>query len=99
VLGLYAAALAGVGLAVGGVFRAGIAAEVVAGVVIATFMLDLVAPALKVPDWVNSIALTAHLGQPMIGAWDWAGVAGCLVLAVGGLFVSGWGISRRDVVA
>jgi hypothetical protein len=61
------------------------------------FLLDLVAPALKLPDWVNQIALTAHLGQPMIGAWDWSGVAACPMLAVGGLLLSGWGMSRRDV--
>jgi hypothetical protein len=69
----------------------------VAGLVIATFMLDLVAPALRLPDWVNRLALTVHLGQPMIGAWDLAVVAAGLALAVGGLFLSGWGISRRDV--
>ena len=97
VLGLYAAALAGVGLAIGGLVRAGIAAEAVAALVIAMFLLDLVAPALRLPDWVNQLALTAHLGQPMIGAWDWVGIAACVVLAVGGLLLCGWGMSRRDV--
>ena len=81
VLGLYAAALAGIGLAVGGVFRPSIAGETVAAIVILTFLLDLVAPALKWPDWVHQLALTSHMGQPMIGVWDWAGIAACLVLA------------------
>ena len=97
VLGLYASALAGVGLAIGGLVRTGIAAEAVAALVIATFLLDLVAPALRLPDWVNQLALTAHLGQPMIGAWDWSGIAICVVLAAVGLGLSGWGMSRRDV--
>jgi ABC-2 type transport system permease protein len=99
VLGLYGLALAGIGLAVGGIVRTSIAGEAVAVVVIATFLIALVAPALKLPDWVYQLALTAHLGQPMVGTWDWAGMAACLVLAVAGLALSGWGMRRRDVAA
>jgi ABC-2 type transport system permease protein len=97
VIGLYAAAVAGVGLAAGGVFRASIAGEVVAVVVIATFLDDLIVPALRWPDWIHQLALSTHLGQPMLGVWDWTGIAACLVLAVGGLLISGWGVARRDV--
>ncbi|MFI5292507.1 MAG: ABC transporter permease subunit [Candidatus Limnocylindrales bacterium] len=97
VLGLYALALAGIGLAVGGLLRTSLAGEVVAAIVILTFVVGLVAPALKLPDWVNQLALTAHLGQPMVGTWDWAGMIACVVLALGGLALAGWGMSRRDV--
>ena len=97
VLGLYAAALAGIGLAVGGVLRTSFAGEIVAGVVILTFVIDLIAPALKLPDWVHQLALTAHMGQPMIGVWDPLGMVVCAVLAVGGLALSGWGLRRRDI--
>jgi ABC-2 type transport system permease protein len=96
-LGLYAAGVAGVGFAVGGLVRTSIAAEVVALVVTATFLIDLVAPPLRLPDWVHQLALTAHLGQPMVGRWDVAGIAACLVLAAGGLALGGWGMRRRDV--
>lgn len=96
-IGLYAAALVGIGLAVGGLFRGSVAGEVVALVVILTFLVDLVAPALKLPDWVHELALTTHLGQPMVGQWDPVGIVLCAVLAVGGLAVAGWGMSRRDV--
>ena len=99
VLGLYAAALAGVGLAVGGLWRTSIAGETVAAIVILTFVVGLVAPALKLPDWVAQLALTTHLGQPMVGTWDWVGMVACVVLAVGGLAVGGWGIGRRDIQA
>jgi ABC-2 type transport system permease protein len=95
-LGLYAAAVAGVGFAVGGL-RTSIAAEVAALVVIATYLIDLLVPALRLPDWVHQLALTAHLGQPMVGVWDFAGVTACLLLAAGGLALSGLGIRRRDV--
>jgi len=96
-LGLYAAGVAGVGFAIGGLVRTSIAAEVVALVVTATFLIDLIAPPLKLPDWVHRLALTAHLGQPMVGVWDSAGIAACLVLAAGGMALGGWGMRRRDV--
>ena len=97
VLGLYALALAGIGLAVGGVVSTALAAEVIAAIVILTFVIDLLAPALKWPDWVHQIALTSHLGQPMIGSWDWVGMGACVLIAVGGLLLAGWGFSRRDI--
>jgi ABC-2 type transport system permease protein len=97
VLGLYAAALAGIGIAVGCLIRPTIAGEAVAAVVTLTFLIDLLAPPLKLPDWVHQLALTSHLGQPMIGSWDWTGITICLALLVGGLVLSAWGLSRRDV--
>jgi len=66
-------------------------------VVVATYLIDLVAPPLKLPDWVHQLALTAHLGQPMVGAWDPVGIVACLVIAVGGVLLGAWGMSRRDV--
>ena len=96
-LGLYALALAGIGLAVGGVISTAFAAEVIAAIVIITFVIDLLAPALKWPDWVHQIALTSHLGQPMIGSWDWVGMGTCVLIALGGLLLAGWGFSRRDI--
>ena len=97
VIGLYGLALAGIGVAAGGLFGTAFAGELVAGVVIVTFLIDLLVPALGLPDWVHQLALTSHLGQPMIGAWDWFGMAACVVIAVGGLVVGAWGIGRRDV--
>jgi ABC-2 type transport system permease protein len=97
IIGLYAAAAAGVGFAVGGLFRNTIAGEVTAVFVIATFLVDFLAPALNLPDWVHQLALTSHLGQTMVGNWDPAGLVACVVLAAGGLLLSAWGMTRRDV--
>jgi ABC-2 type transport system permease protein len=97
VLGLFAAAMAGIGFAVGGLVRGSIAASVVGVVVVATALIDLIVPALDLPSGLRQIALTAHLGQPMVGAWDWAGAAACIALAVGGLAIGAWGVARRDV--
>ena len=97
VIGLYALALAGIGLAVGGLVSTSFAGEAVAAVVIATFLIDFLVPALKWPDWIRDLALTSHLGQPMIGVWDWPGMIACVVIAVGGLLLGAWGIARRDI--
>jgi len=96
-LGLYAIAIVGVGVAVGGLWRTSVAAEIAALVVVATYLIDLLAPALKLPDWVHQLALTAHLGQPMIGQWDVVGIIACVVVAVGGVLLGSWGIKRRDI--
>ena len=96
-LGLYAVAIVGIGVAIGGLWRTSLAAEIAALVVVATYLIDLLAPPLKLPDWIHQIALTAHMGHPMVGAWDRDGVVACLVIAVGGILVGAWGMSRRDV--
>ena len=97
VLALYGAALAGIGVAVAGVVRASLAAAVVLAVTIGTFLIDLLVPILRLPEWLGQLALTTHLGEPMIGAWDGAGMIACLALALGGLMLGAWGMSRRDV--
>ena len=96
-LGLYAAAIVGIGFAIGGLWRTSLAAEIAALVVVATYLIDLVAPPLDLPDWVHQLALTAHMGQPMIGQWDPVGIVACVVIAVGGIVLGAWGMSRRDV--
>jgi len=96
-LGLYAAAIAGVGIAVGGLWRTSLAAEIAALLVVATYLIDLIAPPLKLPDWVHQLALTAHLGQPMVGIWDPVGIIACLGIAAGGVLLGAWGMARRDV--
>jgi ABC-2 type transport system permease protein len=97
-LGLYALAVVGVGVAVGGLWRTSLAAEIAALVVVATFLVDLLSPALGLPDWVRQLALTAHFGQPMIGRWDAVGVVASIAIALGGTLVGAWGMQRRDVV-
>jgi ABC-2 type transport system permease protein len=96
-LGLYAVAIVGIGFAVGGLVRTSLAAEITALVVVATYLVDLLAPALKLPDWFHQLALTAHMGQPMVGQWDGPGIIACLVLAVGGVLLGSWGMTRRDI--
>jgi len=96
IIGIYAAGAAGVGFAVGGLFRNTIAGEVVAVFVIATFLIDFLAPALSLPDWVHQLALTS------ISARRWSGTGtrrgsscaypGRLRAASGRL-----GMTRRDV--
>jgi ABC-2 type transport system permease protein len=97
VLALFACGLAGIGLAVGGVFRTSVAATVVTAVTGVTLPIEWLAPALRLPGWVHQLAFTAHRGHPMFGTWDSAGMTVCLVLTVGGLALSAWGVGRREI--
>jgi len=96
-LGLYAIALVGVGVAIGGLWRTSLAAEVVALLVVVTYLIDLLVPPLNLPDALHQLALTAHFGQPMTGQWDATGIVASLVLGVGGVALGAWGIRRRDI--
>jgi ABC-2 type transport system permease protein len=97
VLALYAMAIAGVGLAAGGLLRSSMAGIVAGLVVVGMFLLDILVPALKLPDEVHELALSAHYGEPMLGHWDPVGIVASLVLAFGGLLVGAWGFARRDL--
>ena len=99
VLAIYGVALAGVGMAIGGIARPSLAGPAIALLAIAVAVLDLLVPALKWPDWIHELALSAHLGQPMIGVWDVPGMVVCLALAVAGLALGAWGVRRRDIGA
>jgi ABC-2 type transport system permease protein len=97
VLPLYAAALGGIGVAVGGLFRTSWAGPAVAIVTIVTWLINLLAPAFKLPDVVHQLALTSHYGFTMLGQWDPVGIVASLVLAVGGVALGAWGFKRRDL--
>jgi ABC-2 type transport system permease protein len=97
VLVLYGWALAGIGFLVGGWTRLTLGAVVAFVVAIGTVLLDIIVPALQLPDWVHDLALTVHYGEPMLGNWDPVGVAVSLGLALGGLLLGAWGFSRRDL--
>jgi putative exporter of polyketide antibiotics len=97
ILGLSAAAFAGIGLAVGGLTRASLAAPVTAVLVIATFLLVTLGAALDLPDEILDLSLYRHLGQPMVGTYDAVGLAVASAMAVGGLLIGAWGLQRRDL--
>jgi ABC-2 type transport system permease protein len=99
VLGLYGAALVGAGLAIGGLGWPRFAAPAIAGVALATFLLDLLGPFLGLPDVVLDLALVRHLGQPMLGDVGVGGVAASAVLGVTGLMLAAWGMGRRDLAS
>ncbi len=79
ILGVYAAAMVGIGMAVGGVFGTRFAATVVVIFVLVTWFVQIVGGILKLPDAVQQLALSSHLGQTFVGVWDWPGVAASFV--------------------
>ena len=97
VLGLYAAALAGIGMAVGGVFGTSYAGPFVAIFTIVTWFVGIIGPALNLPDIFHELALTSHYGFTMLGQWDVVGVVASVALAVGGIALGAWGFHRRDL--
>ena len=96
-LGAFAAAFAGIGVAIAGLWRSSWAAPAVALLTIATWFVDTIVPAFKLPDVVHELALTAHYGLPMLGQWDLAGLSASVVLALGGTIVGAWAFRRRDL--
>ena len=90
VLGAFAAAFAGVGVAIAGLWRSSWAAPAVALLTIVTWFIDMIAPALQAARVVHELALTAHYGLPMLGQWDIVGLVASVVLAVGGVAVGAW---------
>jgi ABC-2 type transport system permease protein len=97
VLALYGMAYAGIGLAVGGLIRPSLAAPVAGALVIGSFLIELLGTALRLPDWIVSLSLVHHIGQPMAAIYDLFGMGLYAVLAVGGLILGAVGLSRRDI--
>ncbi|HEX9550417.1 MAG TPA: hypothetical protein VF971_04915 [Candidatus Limnocylindrales bacterium] len=97
ILGVYAAALVGIGLAVGGLLGTRFAAPFVVTFVVVTWFVQIVGGLLNLPDVVQQLALTSHFGQTFVGVWDWVGVVASMVLAIGGLTLGAWGFARRDL--
>jgi ABC-2 type transport system permease protein len=97
VLGLYAAALVGLGIAAGGLVRASIAAAVAGGLGLMNYLLDTIGTGLQLPEPILDLSLSSHLGQPMAGIYDPVGLVACAVIAVGGVLVSAFGYARRDI--
>jgi putative exporter of polyketide antibiotics len=96
-IGAFAAAFAGVGVAIAGVWRSSWAAPAVALLTILTWFVDTIVPAFQWPDAVRQLALSAHYGMPMLGQWDLAGLAASAVLAVGGVGLGAIAFRRRDL--
>jgi len=97
VLCLYGAAFGGLGLAVGGWGWPTLAGAFVAALTFGTFLLDLIGGIVGFPDWIMQLSLMQHLGQPMTGAYDVPGIVLMIGLAVGGLLVGAYGMTRRDI--
>ncbi|MEO8469736.1 MAG: ABC transporter permease subunit [Chloroflexota bacterium] len=97
VLGAYGMAIAGVGLAVGGLVRPSIAAPVTVGLGLGFYLLELLGSILHLPDAIVELSLNRHLGRPILGDFDIVGLVICAVLACGGLALAAIGMQRRDL--
>ena len=64
-----------------------------------TWLLQLLGAALQAARLRPALALTNHYGQPMVGVWDWGGIALRSAIAVAGIAIGAWGFKRRDLKA
>ena len=60
-------------------------------------VLDLIGSILNLPDAVMGLALNRHLGRPILGVYDEAGMVACAALAIGGVILCAIGMRRRDI--
>jgi ABC-2 type transport system permease protein len=97
IAGLYAAALAGVGIAVFGLGFVGLAAPAPAILAFGFFLYDLIASTARFSPTFAGLSLSSHLGQPMVGTFDVPGTLLLVAIAVGGVAVGAFGMHRRDL--
>ena len=97
VLGLYGMALAAIGLAIGGLVRPGLAAGTTIVLGIGFYLLDLIGSILDLPDALVDLALNRHLGRPILGSYDEAGLILLGGIIVGGIALCVIGMRRRDI--
>ncbi|CAN5797984.1 hypothetical protein BH24CHL5_BH24CHL5_09030 [soil metagenome] len=97
VLGVYGAALVGIGILVAGFGRPRYAGLAVGGVAFTFYLLDLLGTVLRLPDDVLNLSLTQHLGEPMAGTYDVPGTLAAAAVALAGLLVGAWAFARRDL--
>ena len=97
VLGLYGMALAGIGLAVGGLIRPSLAGPVTIVLGLAFYLLDVIGSILNLPGPILDLALNRHLGRPILGSFDELGLVLCGALAIGGVVLCAVGMRRRDI--
>ncbi|HEX9551530.1 MAG TPA: hypothetical protein VF971_10590 [Candidatus Limnocylindrales bacterium] len=97
ILGLYGMSLAGIGLAVGGLIRPGLAAPVTLAIGLGSYLFNLVGTILEWPAPILDLAPQRHLGRPMIGDIDEIGLLLLGALAVGGVILCAFGVRRRDI--
>jgi ABC-2 type transport system permease protein len=96
-LALYMLAMTGVGIAIAGLTNPGIAAPAVVVIVVASYLVELIGGALRLPDWLMGLALNHYLGLPMVGTFDPFGIGLSVGLTLGGLLLGAWGLTRRDL--
>jgi ABC-2 type transport system permease protein len=97
VLALYGCAFVGIGLALVGLGAPRLAAITAGAVSIASYLLGTLGNALRLPEWVIDLSLSEHLGRPMSGVFDPAGLALMVLLGAGGLLLGAWAFRRRDL--
>lgn len=79
-------------------WQPGPAASILSGLVIISYLMDLLGPVLKLPDWLVNLSLFRQYGKPVVNGPNWTAL-----LIMLGLTVVIWGLAtfrfeKRDLV-
>ncbi len=89
------AAAVGFGLSA---WQPGPAAGILAGLVIISYLVDLLGPVLKLPDWLVSLSIFRQYGKPVVNGPNWPTLLVMLALSVVIWAAAAYRFDKRDIV-
>jgi len=89
--------IAGIGFLLSAL-QPGIAVAMLSGLVIISYMADLLGALLKLPEWLINLSVFREYGKPIVTGPDWSVIL--VMLSISGVFVAGaaFRFQQRDIV-
>jgi ABC-2 type transport system permease protein len=89
--------IASVGYLLAGWLRSGAVIGVLGALLALSFLLEIVGPVFKWPDWVTKLSIFQLYGSPLTKGLDWSAIIALLAVAVGALAIATWRFSQKDI--
>ena len=74
------------------------AVAILSGLVVVSYLLELLKEALKFPGWITDLSIFHQYGQPMVNGLNWTAQITLLAIATIGGLAAGLGFWRRDIL-
>jgi putative exporter of polyketide antibiotics len=87
----------GAGFGLTGFIR-GRAVAILSGLVVVSYLAELLHEALKLPGWLLDLSIFHQYGQPIVNNLNWLPQLIMLVLGLSFILAGGFGFWRRDIV-
>ncbi len=91
------AIILGVGFALAGLIPR-LAVPILSGLVVVSYLLELLREALKFPGWLTDLSIFHQYGHPIVDGLNWTAQITMLIVAVLGGLVAGLSFFRRDIL-